>query len=143
VRETNQYFLYRHPLEVTRPWFERTLRNVVALERAVDAAGARFAAVVIPRFQHWNPEECPDNWEKASYALNEPYQLEYFRFFDEARARVGFPILSLLDAFRSTDEFPLVLRDDPHWNEAGHAFVARTLAEMLVERGLVPGQQGG
>ena len=136
-RETNQYFLYRHPLELTRPYFERTLGNLVALADAVEASGAAFVAVVIPRFHHWNPAECPDNWEAGSYALDEPYQFEIFAFFEEARGRVDFPILDLLPAFRATDEFPLVLRADPHWNERGHAFVARTLAELLLESELL------
>ncbi len=138
ARETNQYFLYRHPLEVTRPYFERTLRNVVALAGAVAESGATFAAVVIPRFQHWNTLECPENWERDSYALEEPYQFEYFAFFREAQAGVDFQVLDLLPAFQSTDEFPLVLNADPHWNERGHAFVARTLAELLARAELLP-----
>lgn len=138
VRETNQYFLYRHPLEVTRPYFERTLRNLVALAAAVEQSGARFVAVVNPRYHHWNAAECPENWERGSYGVDEPYQFEYFAFFRAAQATVDFPILDLLPAFQATSEFPLVLRADPHWNQRGHAFVARTLAELLARAKLLP-----
>ncbi len=131
-RETNGYFIYRHPLETTRPYFERTLANVDAVAELVRSWGASFALVVLPRFHHWNAEECPNNWEAASYALDEPHQFEYFRFFREAAATRDYPIVDLLPYFEATDEFPLVLNADPHWNAAGHAFVARTLANLLL-----------
>jgi hypothetical protein len=142
VRETNQYFHYRHPLEVTRPYFERTLANLRALATSVEATGSRFAVVVIPRFTHWNTAECPENWERDQYALEEPHQFAYFEFFRAASETVEFPMFDLLSAFQNTDEFPLVLNQDPHWNERGHAFVARELAQELLARGLVPGEEG-
>jgi hypothetical protein len=130
--ENDRFFVYRHPLEDTMPFFERTYEYVEALAESVRRSGAEFILVVAPRFHHWNAKECPDNWEAGKHALDEPYQYEYFRFFDEQRATAPFEIFSLLPAFQATREFPLVFRDDPHWNEAGHAFVARTLAEHLV-----------
>jgi hypothetical protein len=142
VRETNQYFLYRHPLEVTRPYFERTLSYVRDLSERVRARGARFACALIPRFQHWNPAECPHNWERGSYAVDDPYRFEYFRFFNEASPTLDFPFLDLLPAFQATQEFPLVFPDDPHWNERGHAFVARTLARWLQESRLTGAEPG-
>jgi hypothetical protein len=137
--EKNRYFIYRHPLEQTRPYFDRTWRYISALADSVRRSGARFELVVAPRYHHWNPKESPKNWEDEEYELNEPYQYEYFRYFDERRAGAAFEILDLLPAFRATAEFPLVFEDDPHWNEAGHAFVARTLASHLIERGWVGG----
>ena len=136
-RERNLYFIYRHPLARTRPYFERTLDNIRALAAEVTSSGARFALVVAPRFHHWNPEECPDNWESDLYALDEPHQYEYFRFFREARGHVGFPIHDLLPVFRETDEFPLVFRWDPHWNERGHALVADSLSRYVLASGLL------
>jgi hypothetical protein len=114
------------------PFFERTLGYVEALAASVQRSGAEFVLVVAPRFHHWSANECPDNWESDKYALDEPYEYEYFRFFEQQRAAASFEIFNLLPAFQATSEFPLVFRDDPHWNEAGHGFVARTLAERLM-----------
>ena len=44
-----------------------------------------------------------------------------------------FPIVNMLEPFRATDEFPLVFDSDPHWNEAGNAFVARIVAMELLK----------
>ena len=140
VTETNRYFHYRHPLSATRPYFDASLGYIVETANAVRATGAEFLLVVSPRFHHWNVEESPDNWESTDYTLNEPYQFEYFRYFEQARAEVDFPIFDLLPAFQETDEYPLVFRDDPHWNPRGNAFAARTLASYLIEHDLLEGK---
>ena len=131
VLETNRYFHYRHPLELTRSYFDASLSNIKTIAKAVRATGADFLLVISPRFHHWNPKESPDNWETDDYELDEPYQFEYFRYFDQARSRVDFPIFDLLPAFQATDEYPLVFRTDPHWNSRGSEFVARVLANHL------------
>jgi hypothetical protein len=69
--------------------------------------------------------------------LDEPYQYEYFRFFEQRRSTAPFEIIDLLPAFQASQEYPLVFRDDPHWNEAGHAFVARMLVDRLIESGRI------
>ena len=135
--ETNRFFIYRHPLSSTAPYFENTLGHISAIADRAHAAGARFVLVVAPRYHHWNPRECPDNWERHQYAADEPFQYEYFRFFDQIRDSAGFDIFSLLPAFRATDEFPLVFRHDPHWNTRGHAFVARAVTGYLIQNGLI------
>ncbi len=122
--ETDRFFIYRHPLTETRPFFDRSYRYLEAMARSVRRAGAELVVVVVPRYHHWNPRECPENWE-TEYAVDEPHQYEFFRYFDERRAQAPFQIHDLLPAFRATREYPLVLRKDPHWNPAGHAFVAR------------------
>jgi hypothetical protein len=135
--ETNRFFIYRHPLEETRVYFSRTLENINAIADEAERMHARFLLAVNPRYHHWNPAESPDNWERGDYALDEPYQYEYFRFFEEARSEVKYPVFSLLPAFQATREFPLVFREDPHWNERGNAFAARVLVSHLVETGMI------
>lgn len=141
VEETNRFFILRHPLAVTRPHFERTLGHVRGIAAEARASGSAFLLVVAPRYFHWNDRECPDNWEVRQhrrYRVDEPYETEYFRFFEEVRDEAGFPILSLLPAFERAGDGPFVFADDPHWNEAGHRLVGRALAEHLVAQGLVP-----
>jgi len=137
VLETDRFFIFRHPLSETRDYFSQTLTNIDAVAREAERMHARFVLAVSPRFQHWNPAEAPDNWEKVDYEVAEPYRLEYFRFFDEARAQVRYPILNLLPAFQATHESPLLFKNDPHWNERGNAFAARVLVDSLVGPGLI------
>ena len=98
--------------------------------------GATFVLGVAPRYHHWNPEECPRNWEAYAYSNHEPYQFEYFRFFEEQRQRVDYPVVNLLSAFKKAEEFPLVYTTDPHWNARGHAMVAKALAEFPLQHGM-------
>jgi hypothetical protein len=136
-RPENRYFIYRHALDRTEPFFDETLRHVEAIAKSAESIGARFALVVVPRYHHWSARECPQNWELGAYRTDEPFQYEYFRYFEERRAQAPFPIFDLLPAFRRTDAFPLVFPNDPHWNPDGHAFVARTLLEDLRGASLV------
>lgn len=126
---TNRFFIYRHPLEKTRPYFEKTFANIEKIAGMAEEIGSEFALVVFPRFHHWNPEECPNNWEVHEYGVDEPHQFEFFRFFEEKAADAPFPTVNLLPAFQATDRFPLVFKNDPHWNAEGHRFVSeQTLA---------------
>jgi hypothetical protein len=139
VAEKNRFFIYRHPLEDTRIYFDATLAAIDDIARDVLADGAHFALVVAPRHHHWSERECPDNWEmkQYQYTLNDPYEHEYLRYFVEAEQAVDFDILHLFPAFSATDRFPLVFTNDPHWNDAGHDFVGGLLCEYLLDTGLV------
>lgn len=134
----NRYFIYRHPLAQTRPYYENTLREVEGLAASAARQGAAFALVVFPRYHHWSTRECRQNWELRAYGENEPFQYEHFRFFDEAAAREPFPIHDLLPDFKATWEYPLVFPNDPHWNARGHDFVARRIEDYLIGRKLLP-----
>jgi len=134
--ESSRFFHDRHPLSLTRSYFDTSLAHVKEMADDVRASGADFLLVISPRYQHWNPEESPENWETEEYASDPTYHFEYFRYFEESREEVDFPILNLLDAFQATDEFPLVFREDPHWNAAGNSFAARVIASRLNEEGL-------
>lgn len=136
VVERDPFFIYRHPLDDTLPFFEATESNVSAIASTSRELGAEFLLVVSPRFHHWDSTLVPDNWEKDYYALDEPYQFEMFRFWQERRDTLGYPIFDLLDTFRDArPETPLVFRDDPHWTAAGHRLVGETLARHIEEQG--------
>jgi len=137
VVETNRWFVLRYPLDKTRPYFEKTLSYARDIARDVRAADSEILVVVPPRYFQWNDRECPNDWNLRQRTRNEPYEHEYFKFFDEAAKKEAFPIISLLPAFQATDRFPLVLDHDAHWNKEGNRFVAETLADLLLERGLV------
>jgi hypothetical protein len=132
VKETSRFFFYRYPPELTKPFFEQTYQNIIDLAEDVRRDGGRFLLVVTPRYHHWNTREAPENWEKHEYGTNEPYQYEYLRFFDEKKSDAQLEIFDLLPAFQATDQFPLVFRGDPHWNERGHTFVANVIVDHLL-----------
>ena len=129
--ETNRFFIYRHPLEVTRKYFDATMKNIQRIAEQCKRLQSEFVLIVTPRFHHWNSGECPGNWERT-YRLDEPHQYEYFRYFKQQSDKVDFPIRSLLSDFQSTTRFPLVFPDDPHWNQEGHRFVAEVIAKYFV-----------
>ncbi len=137
VIEDNFYFIFRPPLEKTLPYFEATMSHINSLARKVEASGAKFLLVVLPRFQHWNPNESPENWEGSKYRVPEPHQDEYLRFFETQRPQVEYAVLNLLPAFQQTDRFPLVFKNDPHWNAQGHAFVGETVADYLLQQHVI------
>jgi hypothetical protein len=139
----NRYFIYRYPLARTEPYFRDTFSHVEAIASSAASVGARFVLVVVPRYHHWSRRECPQNWELGAYRTDEPFQYEYFRFFDEKRSTAAFPVYDLLTAFRQAGEFPLVFPNDPHWNPKGHDFVARTMLEYLSGAALLPSPPTG
>lgn len=137
--EKNRFFIFRHPLRETQPYFESTLELIEDIASDVRADGGSFVLVVVPRYHMWSERECPDNWEvkQGTYTTDEPYQLEFVRYFSRAGKEKGLNVLDLLPAFEATDRFPLVFSNDPHWNEDGHAFVADVLCDYLLQKGLV------
>jgi len=132
--ETNRYFIYRHPLEKTRPYLETTMANIDRLAAQAAAAGAKFAVFVYPRFHLWNKQESPNAWDKKLYGLPAPYESDYLRYFDEIKASKPYPVINMLPLFQETTEFPLCFEADAHWNPKGHRFVARFLADYLTQQ---------
>lgn len=128
---TKRFFITEAPLEETRKDFEALMSNVRKIREWCRARDADFVLVILPRSYQHSDRECPNNWEKAEYTQLGPYCLEPFRYFDELRPKVDFPIVSLLDEFRSAPEFPLCRDDDPHWNPAGHEVAARGIVREL------------
>lgn len=137
VIEKNRWFILRHPLKKTRPLFEASLGYIRELAQEVRAAGSAFVLVVPPKYFQWSDRECPEDWAANTRKLDEPYEYAPFEFFDEAATREEFPIKSLLPEFRATTRFPLVLKNDAHWNPDGNRFAAEAIADFLLEQGLV------
>jgi lysophospholipase L1-like esterase len=64
------------------------------------------------------------------------YRAEHEFLAREARSR-GFEVLDLLDAFVAHDGESLTIEsDDPHYNAAGEALVARALADWCAAHGI-------
>ena len=129
--ETERFFIYRHPLDVTRQYFDDTWDTINRIAETCRQLDAEFILYVAPRYHHWNSKESPDNWETFAYGLEEPYQFEIFKYFDSKIDAASFKIVNMLPAFQATNQYPLVFRTDPHWNPQGNRFVARLLQRSL------------
>jgi lysophospholipase L1-like esterase len=128
---TQAFFITEAPLEETRPWFQPLVDNVEKIHAWCRARGADFVLVIMPRAYQYTDRESPDNWERHQYTTLGPYCKEPFRYFDELRPKVDYPIVSLFDDFASATEFPLCFPNDPHWNAAGHKVAARAFVRIL------------
>ena len=129
--ETERFFIYRHPLDVTRQYFDATWDTINRIAETCRQLDAEFILYVAPRYHHWNAKESPENWETFAYGLEEPYQFEIFKYFDSKIDAASFKIVNMLPAFQATNQYPLVFRTDPHWNPQGNRFVARLLQRSL------------
>ncbi len=131
VDPPRRYFMSDAPLERTRGFCGDTRRNLHAIDSCAKALGAGFMVVVLPRSYQYSARESPENWEKDQYTVLGSYSLEPFRYFDELRREVGYPVHSLLGDFQRTTVFPTCFTDDPHWNPAGNWIAARAIARLV------------
>ncbi len=132
--ETSRFFIFTHPLEETEPYFRDTLGHIQEVAEDAAKSDSDFFVVITPRFQHWSARESPDNWEKTEYELDEPYEYEFLRFFENVEDSLDFDLVHLLPVFEQAEEFPLVFQADPHWNPTGHELVGKTLARIVADR---------
>ncbi|MCH9650949.1 MAG: hypothetical protein K0U98_22185 [Deltaproteobacteria bacterium] len=129
-----RFFMSEAPLEETRAYLETALEHVRQLAAWARQRDLGFALVVLPRSYQYSARECPENREMEYYSVLGPYSLEPFRYFDSIAPGEPYPVLSLLETFRSTEVFPTCFRDDPHWNVAGHQIAADAIANFLAPR---------
>jgi len=134
----HRHFAMSAPLATNQELMEVSWGYLVQLYEESSALGARFAVVALPRYQHYHPEESPEDWARELFPASDEYLFEPFRWFESKAEIAPFPIFSLLPAFQQTDEPQTVWLDDPHYNEAGHQVAADALAPWLVSAGLVP-----
>ncbi len=137
--ETDRFFIYRHPLSKTRPFFDQTYTVISEIAEICKVQGVPFVLFIAPRYHHWSSTESPENWERSVYGESLEHQNAIFEFFDEMAKESEFEIVNLLPAFQNAEEFPLVFRTDPHWNSTGNRFVADEVASVLLKRKLVSG----
>ena len=128
-----RFFMSEAPLEETRPYFAELVKNLARIQDWCDERGARFITIVLPRTYQYSDREAPENWEAAEYTVLGPYSLEPFRFFDELRSEVDYPIYSLLETFQRNEVFPTSFEDDPHWNPAGAQVAAKAVQHIIAD----------
>jgi hypothetical protein len=136
----DRYFVTNQPLAESKAGIERgVVRNLERIFRYSQTdLRSRMLLVILPRAFQYSDRETPENWESGLYEVLGPFAREPFRYFEEARAALPYPVFSLLSSFEESAEFPLYQDDDPHWTVAGNRVAAAGLQEYLVENELVP-----
>jgi hypothetical protein len=133
-----RYFPLFQRLSVSEPYLETTWAAILETERLAHALGARFALLVLPRYQQYNRSEAPRDREKSAFPASDEFVLEPIRFFEERRRVAAFPIHSVREEFLHAGVFPTCREDDPHWNAAGNRVTAEAVARLLDADGLLP-----
>ena len=134
-----RFFMTEAPLEETRAWLAPLVGNVESIAGWCREHGAEFVLVVLPRTYQYTELEPRDSWEAFEYVALGEFVHEPFRFFEEYARTAPFPVVSLLEDFRTTPVFPTAFDNDPHWNPDGHRVAAEAIARALagiVERRL-------
>lgn len=132
------FFPMLRPLEQSRGFMDFTWSQLLATRDISRDLGARYALVVLPRYQQFAPSQCPGDWEgPESIPASSPHLREPFRYIDERSGEADFPVWPLLDAFTRAATQPLVFDHDPHYNPAGHQVAAQEIAAQLEVSGLL------
>ena len=115
------------------------VRNLSRIHRyAEDVLGIPAAVIVLPRAYQHSRLESPRNWERSRYEVGGPFVREPFRYFEESKGDLDYPVFELLSAFEAATQFPLYFENDPHWNPDGARVAGQAAARHLREAGLVP-----
>lgn len=132
----NKYFISSRPLEETLPYFSTMRSNIDSIHSySVNELDARFILFVFPRSYQYSDREAPNSWEQGLYENLGPYAHEPFKYFDQMRDEVDYPIHSLLSDFETTTVFPTCFDDDPHWNQDGVQVALDAIVRHCLEDG--------
>jgi len=121
----DRFFIVNQPLRDTKKFGSAIFKSIIEIaDFSKNKLNATFIALLFPRSFQYSDKESPKNWEKGAYEVLGPYSLAPFKLFKTLQDSVSFPVYSLLQDFQTTEVFPTVFYDDPHWTEKGLRFVA-------------------
>lgn len=136
-----RYFPMERPLSETRPYLDALTGNLDETHHyAEDELQAKFVTFVMPRSVQYSKTETPKD-PSDEYTRLGTWSLEPFRYFAEVAPQKPYPIISLLDDFRQTQEFPLTMESDPHHTSLGNKVSAQFIWQHLQQQGLFSGVQ--
>lgn len=123
-----------------RAAWQLTERYLTGIHDLARRHGISFALVVYPHAQQVAADESPlgrrlHGVEAALHDSRRPFEI-----LEALGQRVGFPVINLLELFRSREavERPLFRPEDLHHTPAGARVFAEGVAAALIERRLVP-----
>lgn len=133
-----RYFALNQPLKKSRRYLETTWNAIVQTNAWAKRNGAESVLIVLPRYQQYNRNECPNDGENVPFPESDEYIYEPFKFFAEKAGEVSFPIHSLLDDFRNSVVFPTTWDHDGHYNIEGNRIAAQAIVRHLIADDLIP-----
>lgn len=130
----------RRRLENHLPWnparaaaAARNVAHIVRIREQTAAKGIPMMVIVLPDENQINPllqDEIVGAANEIEYDLDMPQKMLH-QMFEEENIRA----IDLLDLFRSDSR--CLYMNDTHWTAEGHALVAGTIRDALVESGVV------
>lgn len=135
-----RYFPMERPLTETRPYLDTVMSNLDATQAYVrDVLHVPYVVFVMPRSAQYSATETPED-HSGEYTRLGPYSLEPFRFYAEAGQGRPYPLISLLDDFRTCPVKGLTFPQDPHLSSEGNKQAAGFVWQHLQALGL-PAEQ--
>ena len=115
-----------------------TARLLLELDTQVRRADAKLLLVYVPAIvqierEDWQNKVSRYQMHEEEFALDKPN-----RRMSAAAAGHGIPFLDLSPAFLAAGVTETLYHRDSHWNAAGHALAAGTIAEFLHEQSWLP-----
>ena len=133
----HRFFALEQPYEQIEPLLDVSWQAILKTRAAAKSLGADYVLFILPRYQQFNRNESPHDWEKKDFPSSDRYVLEPFRYFADKAKTVDFPIHGLRDAFKNSGVFPVCLDGDPHWIQAGHDVATRAIVDAIVKDGFL------
>ena len=129
------YFVANQPMQKSLVYFDEVYDSLEQINDYVkDTWNIPFLVFVPPRHWQYTDKEATETWEQGFEVMG-PYALENYKYFNARNEGTEFPIISLLNDFKETDQFPLNFTRDSHWNPTGAKFTAETMLKYCLELG--------
>lgn len=116
------------------PIHANPLQAIVAFKRALERRGARLVLLPMPDKAALEPGPLHG---RSSAAIAPAHNVDYERFLDELR-RAGVAVYDARRSVPRSRETPLYLVQDTHYAPAFMALIARDLAKVVSELGVLP-----
>ncbi len=128
-----RFFPVDMPLPAARHHMALSWTVTRRIARSAERLGADYALVVLPRYQQFDPRECPEDWEAEGFThAGDRFLDQPFAWFEERAQEADFPVWPLLESFRQDPRRPKCFVDDPHYNETGHRVAAEAISERIL-----------
>jgi len=135
----SNYFLFHQSYEKSLPFFDNTYEILNEMNFYVaNELGAKFIVFVPPRHWQYTDKESLQSWERHNYIPTSEHVLNNYRYWDEKSKTASFPIISLLEDFKTTTVFPTTFEKDSHWNPDGAKLAAELIFQHCKKLGCFP-----
>jgi hypothetical protein len=129
-----QYFIVNQPLSKSESYLTEIENNIGRIHKfCTEELNVPFILILLPRGIQYNKDESPNDITAVNgfYKPMGPYVLEPFKWLKRYKAKVSFPVFSLLEDFKNSKVFPTCFKNDPHYNKKGHRVAGQAIFRIL------------